>query len=285
MTRLKNFFFLFSLLLSPWAYGFWYTGNAGDVYSAEFILTGTDLVQRIQNSGLPVSDLVDPALLRAAILKTTVHSEERVYNRGYEVDAVNLPNEKKIVINRSRWRDLRKSNETRNRYLLVLHEYLYLMGINDTGFRYSAGYIDRLNIGNFSPNTYWSPINPVNFLEIRSARYPEECRYSSISFLPDQAEENFDVETSPSCPKEERRRFVVRKFSNVIPPSKGVRGLFQKYVIQIYSSSQTLLGEVAFEPEWGRCLFPDDESCRSSGKISVGGVEFEFGFLKSSERN
>lgn len=279
--------FWFSLVFASFsAHSFWYTGNAGDVYSAEFILTGTDLVQRIENSGLPVADLVDPAGFRAAILKTTVHSEERVFNRGFEVDAVNLPDERKIVINRSRWRELRKSTETRNRYLLVLHEYLYLMGIDDGGFRYSTIYIDRLNIGNYSPNTFWNPINPVNHLEIRSARFPEQCYFSSVDFNPALSEEVFDFTSSPDCPNENQRRFVIRKFSNVIPPSKGVRGLFQKYWVQVYAiGSGELLGELAFEPEWGRCLFPEDTSCRSSGKISMGGIEFEFGFLKSKERD
>lgn len=286
MFRNLRLFVFVILLQANAASAFWYTGNAGDVFSAEFILTGTDLVQRIKASGLGEGEMPNANALKMAIETTKVHSEERVFNLGadgsmYEVDALNIPQDRKIIINRSRWRELRKSTETVNRFKLVLHEYLYLMGVDDAGFRYSAAYIDRLSIGNYSPNHFWSPINPINILEIRSEVNQEVCYYTEININPILPSEEILVMSQPRCAVNNGRKILLKKFSSLIPPSKGVRGMFQEFEVEIYDLGDRFIGKFGFEPEWGRCLFPDDPACRSSGIIKVGGLEFEFGFLKN----
>jgi hypothetical protein len=129
----------------------WDGGNAGDAYSAEFLFSSRDVLQRLEilaASGLPV---METAKLRNVMQTTVVVSEERIYVNGLERDAVNYPERKLIKISRSRWKTLRQSEETRARLTLVLHEFLWMSGVDDTNFQKSGQVINVLNIPNYSP--------------------------------------------------------------------------------------------------------------------------------------
>lgn len=286
LSRLKHWMRVSCMLgicsvVSPCFAGY-YTGNAGDAYSAEFILAGRDLVQKLRFASSDVVDLPDPNYLAGVIGSVLVHSEERVYNNGQEVDAANLyPKSNQIILNRARWSQLRQQSQTRQRLLVVLHEYLWMMGIEDLGFKKSAPIIDLLAIGNMSPNIYWNPINPVNIVELKPQVMSGDCTLPPIEFDP-----GVDTESKPSiptgsCTPENFRRVVIRKDSSLIPPSKGLRGKFQRYYIEIYDQANQLLeGDLMFEPDWGRCLQMDETACRFSGIIRSSGVEFSFGFIR-----
>jgi len=129
----------------------WDGGNAGDAFSAEFLFSGRDILQRLEilaASGMPI---METAKLRAAMQTAVVVSEDRVYVNGMERDAVNYPERKLIKISRTRWKTLRQSEETKARLTLVLHEFLWMSGVDDTNFQKSGQVINVLNISNYSP--------------------------------------------------------------------------------------------------------------------------------------
>jgi hypothetical protein len=151
---------LFTLLIiaasfTPAARAGWENGNAGDAFSAEFLYSGRDLLQRLEllaanREGLPI----DTRKLRTAMENATVVSEEKVFLDGLERDAVSYPSKRLVKISRSRWRELRRSEETRARLTLVLHEFLWLSGIDDTNFAQSMPVIEKLNVPPYSPSIW-----------------------------------------------------------------------------------------------------------------------------------
>ena len=256
----------------------WENGNAGDIYSAEFILTGRDLFQRLKL--LPASELTGIDLNRfyGAVMNTKVHSDEYVELNGYEVDAKNLPETGEIILNRSRWRPLRAESETRQRFLLVLHEYLWVAGVEDPQFRVSGRLMSQLTVIDYNPNRWWNPLNPANHLSLRLDYAPNNCVLSGMDFNTQAAEEQFSVEAKGEC-GEAYRKVEVTKHSFTAPPSTGARGTFHRYDVRVFDRGG-LVGALTYEPDWGVCVLPQDGSCRLGGKIYAGGVELNFWLLR-----
>ncbi len=72
--------------------------------------------------------------LQEVLPKTQIRSEENLKLNGEEVDAINIPAENLIVVNRNTWPDLRKKEKIQ----LVLHEFLWIAGYDDSSYQYSA---------------------------------------------------------------------------------------------------------------------------------------------------
>jgi len=274
--------FLFALSPNPSharATDGWENGNAGDTFSAEFILTARDLVQRMKL--LPPSELGEINLnsLAGAVLSAKVHSEETLLLDGYEVDAINYPARQEIVLSRTRWRALRQPSETTQRLMLVLHEYLFLVGIDDTQFRFSGQLVPQLGVKNFNPNRWWNPLNPVNRVSLGLVYRPGDCTLPSLDFDLLQSEEAKTVSATGDC-GDAFRRVTVTKNSFTAPPSSQARGTFHRYEIRVEDKDSKTVGLFSFEPEWGKCLLAQDGSCQLSGKIFTGGVEFIFWLLR-----
>ncbi len=70
------------------------TGNAGDAYASEFILSGRDIAQRLELISQNNKSVFDIAALRAAIQSTQVVSEDHVFLDGLERDAVTYPSQR-----------------------------------------------------------------------------------------------------------------------------------------------------------------------------------------------
>jgi len=82
------------------------------------------------------------ASFEKAITNTHVDSTEgRLFLNGVLKDAINYPTQNKIVFNRLAWRDL--SGE-RNRFLFVLHEYLGIMGLDDSRYTVSGAALKEI---------------------------------------------------------------------------------------------------------------------------------------------
>ncbi len=264
----------------------WDNGNAGDIYASEFILTARDLLQRIDlliEAGNPVYDTTN---LRAAIRSTEVTSQEKVYLKGsdglyHERDAVNLyPDKRLIDVSRSRWREFRRPGETKGRLRLVLHEYLWISGVDDTGFVHSDHLLELLNVSNYSPSIWWNPVNPVNYLRLGLTFATEGCTFQPGKFDVKQPDETLTLTPTGPCGIEFRRVQII-KSTGVTPPSSNIRGYFHKFEIKIFDKDNTLKGELTFEPEWGACLVPESGVCRNSGKMTVGGVDLTFWFMRN----
>jgi hypothetical protein len=269
------------ILTGPLAFAGWDHGNAGDAVASEFILTGRDVLQRLELLFENNKPVFDTANLRTAITATEVVSEEHVMLDGYERDAVNFyPTKRLIKVNRSRWTDLRRSTETKARLRLVLHEYLWISGVDDTNFTTSEHLIELLNIGNYSPSIWWNPVNPANYVKAGLSFAPEGCAFQAGNLDLKKSEETLVMETRGDC-KDAYRKLQIVKSTGVTPASSNARGLFHKYEITVFDNAQAVKGEMTFEPEWGACLLPEKGACQVSGKMTIGGVEIVFWFLRN----
>lgn len=274
------FTILFACLASPLAFAGWDNGNAGDAWANEFELTAKDLVQRLElasKNGLPIPHV---AKLRAALVTTTVTSKKAVFLEGEERDAVNYPSQGLIELGRDRWNDLRRASETKNRMRLVLHEYLWIIGEDDTGFRISQGMIDLLDIKNFNPNIWWNPVNPVNTITAAVLGAPQGCTIPPLKIDLRVANAQETQYTVGTC-GEFFRKIQVTVTTGITPTSSNIRGEFNSYDVHVYDRHGEI-GRFEFEPEWGKCLLPESGGCRASGKIGVGGIDFNFWFLRDS---
>jgi hypothetical protein len=130
------------------------SGNAGDAFSAEFLFSARDVLQRLEILERSGERLTDTSKLRSAIETTKVVSQDRVYLDGLERDAVNYPAQNLIILGRERWKALRAPSETRARLILVAHEFLWIMGVDDTNFAQSQKIMDRLNVPAYSPGIW-----------------------------------------------------------------------------------------------------------------------------------
>lgn len=267
--------------LSSLVYAGWDNGNAGDTVAAEFILTGRDILQRLELLFENNTPIFDAANLRAAIAATEVVSEEHVILDGYERDAVNyFPIKRLIKVNRSRWNELRRSTETKARLRLVLHEYLWISGVDDTNFTHSEKLIELLKVGNYSPSIWWNPVNPANYVNATISFSTNDCTFPSGKLNVKLSEETLIMEPTGDC-KDVYRKLQIVKYTGITPPSSNARGLFHKYEITVFDINQKIKGEMIFEPEWGACLLPEKGSCQVSGKMTIGGVQIVFWFLRN----
>jgi hypothetical protein len=274
-----KFFILTLAMMSSMAYAGWENGNAGDTYAAEFRLSARDIVQRLELVKIGDRPAYDVGALRA-VLDATVVSEDRVYLNLVEVDAANYPSQRLIKVNRMRWNELRRSTETRARWRVVLHEYLWLSGVDDTDFLLSDKLIGYLNPTNYSPNIWWNPVNPANRIAPSLSFKPEDCAFDVLVLNLAAAEENHVMETKGSGCGNAYRQLRIEKITGLTPVSSAIRGRFHKYDLSVYDRQGLKLGELGFEPEWGACLLPDESTCRVSGKMTIGGVEIVFWFLR-----
>jgi hypothetical protein len=118
-------------------------GNGGDVAALEFVDIATQLLDYLNWIG---SKEIDTTKFSWALENTKVEStsQELTLNR-LPKDAINYPLEKKIIFNRDKW----KSIGAEQRAALAFHEYLGILGIDDTGYKISKKILkDRLG-GNF----------------------------------------------------------------------------------------------------------------------------------------
>lgn len=132
-----SFTLLMSLSLSAWA-KLGQEGHAGDMVVSEFVIFADEALaefKKLNADHLPSPDFVE--LFEEAIEKTEVSSSEKVTLGNREVDAINFPDfeSPKIIIGRNRWLDERIPYVWRRR--LVIHEYLSILGFDDTRYRLS----------------------------------------------------------------------------------------------------------------------------------------------------
>lgn len=270
----------------------WENGNAGDIYVSEFILSADDIVARLRLAqALPIANF-DLDKLYSTIHSAHLDSVEQVYldqAKTKPADARNVPDQHYIEISRITWRELRDPKQTRERLRLVLHEFLFLDGYDDTHFDYSDALLTVVKTDDFSPGVFWNPLNPVNSISIDLEFNPGNCQIPYIPFDPSKTDEKVDMNVPAACVVDGAkfgsddgfRHVVITKSSGEAPADSGLRGLFHTYVIQVLDRDGKPLGDFKYMPEWGACLSPEDGNCQLSGQITVGGVDFTFWFLRN----
>lgn len=109
------------------------TSSGGDSVAAEFTRTARHIAAILETE---IEAGVSGKAFLNAVEKTTVVSQERVFLEGQERDAINEPSIKRIIVGRYRW--LETANQIARRYMLVMHEYLNIMGIDDSKYQVSS---------------------------------------------------------------------------------------------------------------------------------------------------
>jgi len=106
--------------------------GGGDAYVQDFI-KNLDKSLDIYKEYIPELQRTN---LRAKldIPEITVISKRKVSHNGQEVDAINIPSQKKIILSRKRFKDI---DSEAMKMRLSFHEYLGLVGIDDTQYRLS----------------------------------------------------------------------------------------------------------------------------------------------------
>jgi hypothetical protein len=269
-----------AFLLPNISFGFGFDhGNPGDTVTREFRLTALDIFQRLKL--LPASEIngIDMNRLAGAIANVEVQSQENVFLRGVERDAINDPDKNLIVVSRSRWAPLQFADRTESRLGLVLHEYLFFVGIDDTGFDFSRNLIAKLNVKNFNTGRFWNPLNPVNRITTNLVFNPGNCKLDGLNFNTAETEEEKEVATTGDC-GDAYRRVLVLKTHLQAPPSSQWQGIFHRFEIHVFDGAGVEMQNMTYEPDWGQCLLPTDGTCSVSGKLFVGGVELRFWFQR-----
>ncbi len=106
-------------------------GNGGDTISSEFVGIGHKVFEMLKESPL---EEVDMDVLWQILLSTTIITKDSLTLRGVEVDAINIPQAETIYVSRSRWLDIQDDSK---KLYLVFHEYLWMIGIDDTNYQVS----------------------------------------------------------------------------------------------------------------------------------------------------
>lgn len=183
MKRIR-LFFLTLLSISSLAKAQIYVGNGGDAFAAEFIGTGRDTVQYLSWINLTDLNEFNTLAFAQAIETVSVSSQPRVVVANVEVGAANFPAQKKIVVSQSFWP---KYNQDQ-RMALVLHEYIGVMGLNDTNYRLSGIIYQRIMQATTTPSGRPMPVtlqelvggylfdsNIPNSQTLATQNYQKEC--------------------------------------------------------------------------------------------------------------
>lgn len=124
--------------------------HGGDQVAREFIALAQNIVRTfpyLRTDHLTTEQLL---ALESAVKNTRVITKDSVEVNGFEVDAINIPAEHRIEVNRNRWmaRPYLEKNKLQS---LVLHEYLWISGVDDTNYIYTNALLPDIE----AANTRW----------------------------------------------------------------------------------------------------------------------------------
>lgn len=108
------------------------SSNGGDGTVSEFFDIARALYRMMVRQNLSTIDI---PLFANTINGAKIYSQERVFLEGNEVTAINTPKLQEIRISLIRWKNL--NDNPKQKYVLVLHEFLGLMGYDDRTFSIS----------------------------------------------------------------------------------------------------------------------------------------------------
>ena len=117
------------------------SSGGGDAFAAEFVHLGGEILNMLKRA--PMAGVPEKAF-QLAVQNTQIFSQEVVSLNGRQLDAVNTPAERRVVISRTRWSQLRDS--PRNKLVLVAHEYFSIMGLADRNYAISNAIFSRPGI-------------------------------------------------------------------------------------------------------------------------------------------
>ena len=126
---------IISILISLGAQAGTRDSGGGDAIALDFIATAVNIGSWLDGNSSDVPGL-DAAHFKNKLANLNLSTTDKVLLiDGIEKDAVNYPAQVKIIVNRARWSKIASKYQKTS---LVLHEFLGIMGINDTLYSVSA---------------------------------------------------------------------------------------------------------------------------------------------------
>ncbi len=119
-------------------------GNGGDGVAEEFVIEARQAINLLSCIKLEFADIKIVSTLLSNVEFTEVNSsQESLWLRGRQVDAINFPGEHKILVSRERWSGLLLAN-IGTRVTIVLHEYLGVSGVDDSEYETSQRLVAKI---------------------------------------------------------------------------------------------------------------------------------------------
>jgi len=116
-------------------------GNGGDSYAIEFVTIASDILNYLGDTD---SGGLDLEKLKEVMKTTKVESTNQALSLGgIPKDAINYPTEKRIIFNRTAWGNSKEGQKPR----LVLHEYLGILGVDDSSYALSTLLLKKFGYG------------------------------------------------------------------------------------------------------------------------------------------
>jgi hypothetical protein len=140
---MKLIVLLLGFSLNAWAGGM--VGNGGDAVLQEFNLRGIQMANYFSTETLVAKSVgVDPVRFMKVVHETSLSGADHLTLNGVEVDAINYPSEQRIEVSRTRWIDsAQRLDSFFVQRRIALHEYLWIYGIDDTGYSVSNQIIEQ----------------------------------------------------------------------------------------------------------------------------------------------
>lgn len=115
-------------------------GNGGDANAMEFVNSGIRMFNFLKRHPASAEALgITPETFLSKIRRIRVESEDHLYLNGVEVDAINYPEDGLIKISNTRWVAISNLPDAIiQKQNLALHEYLWVLGFDDTNYRLSS---------------------------------------------------------------------------------------------------------------------------------------------------
>lgn len=251
-------------------------GNGGDAFASEFVLTARMTANILKKKDLSKIINFELNKFAGAIEVTEVLTEKTLILNGNEVDAINYPSLKLIKVSRTRWQDLRDEKLTISRFNLVIHEYLGIIGSDDSKYAISNELIKLMGVSDFSPDNWWNPMNPTNNISVNVIKPGESCSIADggIYFTLSKEVEDIIYETCKGY------KVQVSKTSGMGGNSSGMVGRYHTFKVTVLAPSGQAVGLIQYTPEWGQCLVSSDKYCSQSGTFEIGEVHFSFGLVQ-----
>jgi hypothetical protein len=151
--KLKGFIFAVFMGVASFsasnAWGESRVGNGGDSMAALFVSEADNALQLISEALRSGAFTPPPSFsfqrFEQRIKTATVYTQDKTFLGNVEVDALNFPEENKIILNRSRWRTF--SFDIKAKRFLVLHEYFGLANIRDGSYETSSFIVRKMQNG------------------------------------------------------------------------------------------------------------------------------------------
>lgn len=228
------------------------SSGGGDALVMAFTMAGQKACEYLTNTGGGTP--VDPHSFCRAVVEIKVTSEDLTILNGVEVDAINTPAHKTIVLSQKR----NKGKSLAELKSLAVHEYLSVMGVEDSNYQVSGPIADQIS-------------KEIDYFPVRACEISQEIQVGTL--LPNRLKERslLKVIYRTDFPKNQPVDFwfdLGDEFPFVRDAETGHKIEFAKILVQLKNPQTQICrplkdregrsaGEICFKAEGRRDLIKD----------------------------